>query len=176
MCPLIKHIILSERAKAFWEKEDIDDVFNVIFGYLDRLKRVLKKNTATDKGWILSVFHDYDQNASSASCFCVEDLLFVHQNTFRAWSCWRCWTVQALARIRSLLWFRWSLAQVTSFQTHLLQKVTHVHLVIRVNFSKKTESLSLLNHLCSTDIYRPKFFKTVMRFKTRCCGVQVSSW
>lgn len=58
MCPLIKHIILSERAKAFWEKEDIDDVFNVIFGYLDRLKRVLKKNTATDKGWILSVFHD----------------------------------------------------------------------------------------------------------------------
>lgn len=67
MYPLIKYIHLSERAKAFWEKEDVDDVFNVIFGYLDHLKGVLKKNTATDKGWTLSVFHDNDQ--SSIPCF-----------------------------------------------------------------------------------------------------------
>lgn len=48
---------LSERAKAFWKKEDIDDLFNVVFGYLDNLKRVLKKNTATDRGWTLPLFH-----------------------------------------------------------------------------------------------------------------------
>lgn len=84
MYPLIKHINLSERAKAFWERDDIDDVFDIIFGYLDHLKRVLKKNTATDKGWALSVFHDYDENASSTSCFYVQDFLFLHQNTFGA--------------------------------------------------------------------------------------------
>lgn len=48
---------ISERAKAFWKKEDIDDLFNVVFGYLDNLKRVLKKNTATDRGWTLPLFH-----------------------------------------------------------------------------------------------------------------------
>uniref|UniRef100_H3CM86 SET domain bifurcated histone lysine methyltransferase 2 n=1 Tax=Tetraodon nigroviridis TaxID=99883 RepID=H3CM86_TETNG len=42
----------SERAKAFWEKEDIDDVFDRIFKYLNHLKRVLKKNTATDKEYL----------------------------------------------------------------------------------------------------------------------------
>lgn len=63
MYPVIKHINLSERAKAFWERKDIDDVFDVIFAYLDYLKRVLKKNTATDRGSTLSVFRDYDQNA-----------------------------------------------------------------------------------------------------------------
>lgn len=52
-------MFLSERAKAFWEKEDIDDVFDVVFGYLNHLKRVLKKNTATDKGLTLSVFQGY---------------------------------------------------------------------------------------------------------------------
>lgn len=83
MWPLIKYKSnLSERAKAFWEKENIDDVFNVIFGYLNHLKRVLKKNTATDKGW--TVFYGYDQNASCTSCFYVQAFLFVQQNTFRA--------------------------------------------------------------------------------------------
>lgn len=51
------NIALSERAKAFWKKEDIDDVFHVVFGYLDNLKSVLKKNTATDRGWTLPLFH-----------------------------------------------------------------------------------------------------------------------
>ncbi|TNM94068.1 hypothetical protein fugu_002244 [Takifugu bimaculatus] len=41
-----------ERAKAFWKKEDIDDVFHVVFGYLGNLKRVLKKNTATDREYV----------------------------------------------------------------------------------------------------------------------------
>lgn len=63
MCHLIQdsnlNNALSERAKAFWEKEDIDDVFDVVFGYLNHLKRVLKKNTATDKGLTLSVFQGY---------------------------------------------------------------------------------------------------------------------
>ncbi|CAF95785.1 unnamed protein product [Tetraodon nigroviridis] len=43
---------LAKRAKAFWEKEDIDDVFDRIFKYLNHLKRVLKKNTATDKEYL----------------------------------------------------------------------------------------------------------------------------
>uniref|UniRef100_A0A3Q4BET6 Histone-lysine N-methyltransferase SETDB2 n=1 Tax=Mola mola TaxID=94237 RepID=A0A3Q4BET6_MOLML len=39
------------RAKAFWEKRDVDKVFNTVLGHLNHLKMVLKKNTATDKGW-----------------------------------------------------------------------------------------------------------------------------
>ncbi|XP_068586681.1 histone-lysine N-methyltransferase SETDB2 isoform X1 [Cebidichthys violaceus] len=41
-----------ERAKAFWSEEDVDQVFNDVFVYLDHLKRVLKKNTATDKEYV----------------------------------------------------------------------------------------------------------------------------
>ncbi|XP_047195019.1 histone-lysine N-methyltransferase SETDB2 isoform X2 [Hippoglossus stenolepis] len=38
-----------ERAQAFWAEEDVDQLFNGVLSYLDHLKRVLKKNTATDK-------------------------------------------------------------------------------------------------------------------------------
>ncbi|XP_069377121.1 histone-lysine N-methyltransferase SETDB2 isoform X3 [Paralichthys olivaceus] len=38
-----------ERAQAFWAEEDVDQLFTGVLSYLDHLKRVLKKNTATDK-------------------------------------------------------------------------------------------------------------------------------
>ncbi|XP_038572168.1 histone-lysine N-methyltransferase SETDB2-like isoform X2 [Micropterus salmoides] len=41
-----------ERAKTFWAGEDVDQVFNGVYAYLDYLKRVLKKNTATDKEYV----------------------------------------------------------------------------------------------------------------------------
>ena len=41
----------SERAQAFWAEGDVDQLFTGVLSYLDHLKRVLKKNTATDKGW-----------------------------------------------------------------------------------------------------------------------------
>ncbi|XP_068458165.1 histone-lysine N-methyltransferase SETDB2 [Clinocottus analis] len=41
-----------DRAKAFWAEEDVDQVFSGVFEYLDHLKRVLKKNTATDKEFV----------------------------------------------------------------------------------------------------------------------------
>ncbi|XP_029377631.1 histone-lysine N-methyltransferase SETDB2 isoform X1 [Echeneis naucrates] len=44
------HVVTDlERAKAFWAEEDVDQVFNKVFQYLNQLKGVLKKNTATDK-------------------------------------------------------------------------------------------------------------------------------
>lgn len=39
-----------ERAKTFWAAENVDQAFSGIFEYLDHLKRVLKRKTATDKG------------------------------------------------------------------------------------------------------------------------------
>uniref|UniRef100_A0A8D0DDZ9 Histone-lysine N-methyltransferase SETDB2 n=1 Tax=Sander lucioperca TaxID=283035 RepID=A0A8D0DDZ9_SANLU len=45
---------LTKRAKTFWAEEDVDQVFDGIFDYLDYLKRVLKKNAATDKGQTLT--------------------------------------------------------------------------------------------------------------------------
>lgn len=41
-----------EEAKAFWAEEDVDQVFDGVYDYLDHLKRVLKKNTATDKEFV----------------------------------------------------------------------------------------------------------------------------
>ncbi|KAK5847408.1 hypothetical protein PBY51_016536 [Eleginops maclovinus] len=41
-----------EDAKAFWAEEDVDRVFDRVYDYLDHLKRVLKKNTATDKEFV----------------------------------------------------------------------------------------------------------------------------
>ncbi|XP_039997722.1 histone-lysine N-methyltransferase SETDB2 isoform X1 [Xiphias gladius] len=38
-----------ERAKTFWAEQDVDRAFNGVFDYLDHLKKVLKKNKATDK-------------------------------------------------------------------------------------------------------------------------------
>ncbi|TKS65483.1 Histone-lysine N-methyltransferase SETDB2 [Collichthys lucidus] len=38
-----------ERAKAFWSEENVDEVFSGVCAYVAHLKRVLKKNTATDK-------------------------------------------------------------------------------------------------------------------------------
>lgn len=40
----------AERAKTFWAEEDVDQAFSGVFEYLDHLKRVLQKKTATDKG------------------------------------------------------------------------------------------------------------------------------
>lgn len=41
-----------ERARTFWAEEDVDQVFSGVIEYLDHLKRVLKKNTATDKEYV----------------------------------------------------------------------------------------------------------------------------
>lgn len=41
---------LTERAKAFWDKEDVDDIFDTVLEYLDHLKEAFRKKTATDKG------------------------------------------------------------------------------------------------------------------------------
>ncbi|KAM8905359.1 histone-lysine N-methyltransferase SETDB2 isoform 2-T2 [Spinachia spinachia] len=41
-----------ERAKSFWAEEDVDQVFSGVFEYLGNLKRVLKKNTASDKEYV----------------------------------------------------------------------------------------------------------------------------
>ncbi|TMS01033.1 Histone-lysine N-methyltransferase SETDB2 [Larimichthys crocea] len=41
-----------ERAKAFWSEEDVDEVFSGVCAYVAHLKRVLKKNTATDKEYV----------------------------------------------------------------------------------------------------------------------------
>ncbi|KAM6958109.1 LOW QUALITY PROTEIN: histone-lysine N-methyltransferase SETDB2 [Tautogolabrus adspersus] len=41
-----------ERARTFWASEDVDHVFAGVFHYLDHLKRVLKKNTATDREYV----------------------------------------------------------------------------------------------------------------------------
>uniref|UniRef100_A0A674PAH2 Pre-SET domain-containing protein n=1 Tax=Takifugu rubripes TaxID=31033 RepID=A0A674PAH2_TAKRU len=60
---------LSERAKAFWKKEDIDDVFHVVFGYLGNLKRVLKKNTATDRGELMVPEDSLSSPCSSPAAF-----------------------------------------------------------------------------------------------------------
>uniref|UniRef100_A0A3Q0RP08 Histone-lysine N-methyltransferase SETDB2 n=1 Tax=Amphilophus citrinellus TaxID=61819 RepID=A0A3Q0RP08_AMPCI len=38
------------RAKTFWAEEDVDQVFSGVFQYLERLKAVLKRSAATDKG------------------------------------------------------------------------------------------------------------------------------
>ncbi|XP_057715458.1 histone-lysine N-methyltransferase SETDB2 isoform X2 [Corythoichthys intestinalis] len=40
---------ISDRAKAFWAREDVDHVFNIMFNRLDQLREVLRANTATDK-------------------------------------------------------------------------------------------------------------------------------
>lgn len=57
--------LLSERAKAFWAKEDVDEIFDTVFEYLDHLKSVLKKNTATDKGWTSLTFDCNEQDVIS---------------------------------------------------------------------------------------------------------------
>ncbi|XP_072235301.1 histone-lysine N-methyltransferase SETDB2-like isoform X1 [Leuresthes tenuis] len=41
-----------ERAKTFWAKEDMDQIFTWVFSYLDHLKRVLQKTTATDQEYV----------------------------------------------------------------------------------------------------------------------------
>uniref|UniRef100_A0A3Q4N8G8 Histone-lysine N-methyltransferase SETDB2 n=1 Tax=Neolamprologus brichardi TaxID=32507 RepID=A0A3Q4N8G8_NEOBR len=38
------------KAKAFWNNEDVDQVFDVVFKYLEHLKAVLKRSGTTDKG------------------------------------------------------------------------------------------------------------------------------
>ncbi|XP_028255535.1 histone-lysine N-methyltransferase SETDB2-like isoform X2 [Parambassis ranga] len=42
----------AERAKAFWSEEDVEQVFSGVFLYLDHLKGVLKRNTATDREYV----------------------------------------------------------------------------------------------------------------------------
>ena len=49
-------VCYPERAKTFWAGKDMDQVFTDVFDYLDHLKRVLQKNTATDKGLLIDLF------------------------------------------------------------------------------------------------------------------------
>ncbi|XP_047432363.1 histone-lysine N-methyltransferase SETDB2 [Mugil cephalus] len=41
-----------DRAKAFWADEDVDQVFGRVLVYLDHLKRVLERSTASDKEYV----------------------------------------------------------------------------------------------------------------------------
>lgn len=41
-----------DRAKTFWADVDVDRVFTGVYEYLDNLKRVLKKSTATEKEYV----------------------------------------------------------------------------------------------------------------------------
>lgn len=50
MCNLYYSFPLTERAKAFWDKEDVDEIFDTVLEYLDHLKEAFRKKTATDKG------------------------------------------------------------------------------------------------------------------------------
>uniref|UniRef100_A0A3Q4I6K7 Histone-lysine N-methyltransferase SETDB2 n=1 Tax=Neolamprologus brichardi TaxID=32507 RepID=A0A3Q4I6K7_NEOBR len=43
-------LFFPEKAKAFWNNEDVDQVFDVVFKYLEHLKAVLKRSGTTDKG------------------------------------------------------------------------------------------------------------------------------
>lgn len=43
----------SDQAKTFWADVDVDQVFTGVYEYLDHLKRVLTKSTATEKGLTL---------------------------------------------------------------------------------------------------------------------------
>ncbi|KAM3585346.1 uncharacterized protein V6R79_014944 [Siganus canaliculatus] len=58
-----------ERAKSFWAKADVDQVFDWIHEYLGRLKTALKRSTATDKecvqGWKLTQDLDWTPQTSS---------------------------------------------------------------------------------------------------------------
>lgn len=47
ICP---DLFFPEKAKAFWNNEDVDQVFDVVFKYLEHLKAVLKRSGTTDKG------------------------------------------------------------------------------------------------------------------------------
>lgn len=51
VCNLYYSFPLTERAKAFWDKEDVDEIFDTVLEYLDQLKEAFRKKTATDKGW-----------------------------------------------------------------------------------------------------------------------------
>lgn len=104
--------LFPERAKGFWAKEDVDETFNAIFEYLNHLKRALKKNTATDKGWTWLAGWTVMNKMSLASCWNHNDfLLCVNQNMFRRWCCWTAWTVFLRSLLRSPLW---SSAQVNT--------------------------------------------------------------
>lgn len=42
--------LVTERAKAFWDKEEVDDIFDTVLECVEHLKVAFKKKTATDKG------------------------------------------------------------------------------------------------------------------------------
>lgn len=62
-------LCFSERAKTFWAAEDVDQVFTGVSEHLDHLKRVLKKNTATDKGWTCFIDVFCDRSEQDVICF-----------------------------------------------------------------------------------------------------------
>lgn len=68
MCNLCYSFPLTERAKAFWDKEDVDEMFDTVLEYLDHLKEAFRKKTATDKGLLSQQQHD-------VICFAVVTLL-----------------------------------------------------------------------------------------------------
>uniref|UniRef100_UPI0037E84D97 histone-lysine N-methyltransferase SETDB2 isoform X2 n=1 Tax=Semicossyphus pulcher TaxID=241346 RepID=UPI0037E84D97 len=65
-----------ERAKTFWAEEDVDEVFTEVSEYLDHLKAVLKKKTATDREYVqaLKLLESVKSSspASSADSFVVQ--------------------------------------------------------------------------------------------------------
>lgn len=46
---------VTEQAKAFWDKEDVDDIFDTVLERVDHLRVAFRKKTATDKGWTTSL-------------------------------------------------------------------------------------------------------------------------
>ncbi|XP_063322568.1 histone-lysine N-methyltransferase SETDB2 isoform X2 [Pelmatolapia mariae] len=58
-----------EKAKAFWNNEDVDQVFDVVFKYLENLKAVLKRSGTTDKEYVqaFKLLEHLDCSSSLAS-------------------------------------------------------------------------------------------------------------
>lgn len=46
---------VTEQAKAFWDKEDVDYIFDTVLERVDHLRVAFRKKTATDKGWTTSL-------------------------------------------------------------------------------------------------------------------------
>lgn len=58
-----------EKAKAFWNNEDVDQVFDGVFKYLEHLKAMLKRSGATDKEYVqaFKLLEHLDCSSSLAS-------------------------------------------------------------------------------------------------------------
>lgn len=114
VCTLSQSLFFwTVRAKYVWDNEDVDDVFDTVLEYLDHLRGVIKKKTATDKGWTSTATVTIRFPVLLLLTFCCL-CVCVLQNTCRGWSCWRLSTTIIETLRRTPPWSRWSLVQVSS--------------------------------------------------------------